>query len=189
MSLSEPHRRLLLETARAAIVHGLEKGVPMDILTSHYPREVRATRATFVTLELQGKLRGCIGTLEPRLPLIEDVALRAYEAAFEDPRFLPVRRDELVDLEIHISILSPATPLPCADEPELLGLLQPGKDGLILVEGRRRSTFLPSVWDDLKDPHQFVKHLKLKAGLPPDYWSKTLRFYRYGAESVEERGA
>jgi hypothetical protein len=185
MSLAEKHRRLLVDTARAAIRHGLNEGRPLAISAAQHPAEVRPVRATFVTLERHGKLRGCIGTLEPRLPLIEDVALHAYEAAFEDPRFPPVTQDEFPGLDIHISILSPATPLPCSSEAELMASLKPGEDGLILVDGRRRSTFLPSVWNELKDAREFIAHLKLKAGLPSDYWSSTIRFHRYETEVVE----
>ena len=176
--------RRLLKIAHASIAHGLENGAPLPVVLEDESPALQETRATFVTLEIKGKLRGCIGTLEARNPLAEDVSEHAFAAAFEDPRFSPVAAGEAGQLDIHISILSPPEPLPCTDEADLLAKLRPGRDGLILQEGRRRATFLPAVWEDLPDPHQFLAHLKLKAGLPADHWSPTLRFARYQAELV-----
>ena len=184
MPLPQPLAKRLLEIARTSIVHGLENGAPFPVVLEDEAPTLQETRATFVTLELKGKLRGCIGTLEARNPLAEDVSEHAFAAAFEDPRFSPVAAGEAGQLDIHISILSPPEPLPCTDEADLLAKLRPGRDGLILQEGRRRATFLPAVWEDLPDPRQFLAHLKLKAGLGKDYWSKTLHFWRYEAESV-----
>ena len=110
------------------------------------PRRSRAPGASFVTLHRRGELRGCIGSLEPHRPLAEDVAGNARAAAYLDPRFAAVAREELPELELEISVLSPLAPLPAASESELVASLRPGVDGLVLVEGARRATFLPAVW-------------------------------------------
>jgi uncharacterized protein len=91
---------------------------------------------------------------------------------------------EFKDLEIRLSLLTPTEPIPFTSEQDLIAQLQPGIDGLILQEGHRRGTFLPSVWETLPKPEQFLRHLKQKAGLPPDYWSGKIRMYRYRTEAI-----
>ncbi len=129
-------------------------------------------------------MRGCIGTLEAFRPLAEDIAHNAYAAAFQDPRFPPVDASEVDGLDIHLSLLTPAEPMSFQSEQDLLVQLRPGVDGLILAEGGRRGTFLPSVWEQLPEPAQFLEHLKLKAGLPKTYWSDSIRVFRYETEGV-----
>nr|WP_052315085.1 AmmeMemoRadiSam system protein A [Thiocystis violascens] len=179
----DQQRRILLEVAARSIANGLERGMPLDLDPADYPEPLRATRATFVTLEFDGALRGCIGVLDAFRPLVEDVAHNAFAAAFQDPRFPRLRPDEFPRLTIKISILAPPEPLEFASQADLLGLIRPGVDGLILTDQGRRGTFLPSVWEQLPDPASFLEHLKLKAGLPPGYWSETLRVFRYTTES------
>ncbi|MEJ2687490.1 MAG: AmmeMemoRadiSam system protein A [Gammaproteobacteria bacterium] len=182
-SLSDADRQTLLELAVASIRHGLEHGQPLTPETSLYPPSLTVPRATFVTLHKDGDLRGCIGALEPVRALVQDVAHNAYAAAFEDPRFRPVRAEELDRIAVEISILSPAVPMRAESEDDLIGQLRPGVDGLIVAEGPRRGTFLPSVWESLARPEDFLRHLKHKAGLPTDYWSDTLKVWRYTTES------
>ena len=184
MPITPAERDALLEVARRSIAHGLAEGEPLPVRAADYPDALRLVRATFVTLDLHGRLRGCIGTLEARLPLVEDVALHAYAAAFEDPRFPPVEADEAGLLELHISVLSPPEPMAVKDEADLLRQLRPGVDGLILGAGLHRATFLPAVWEDLSDPREFVRHLKMKAGLDPDAWPHGMRAWRYTAELI-----
>jgi AmmeMemoRadiSam system protein A len=184
MPLPDASARRLLEIARASIRHGLQHGRPLQVEVSQETADLQAVRATFVTLQRSGLLRGCIGTLEPRAPLAQDVADHAYAAAFEDSRFTPLQARELESLEVHVSILTPAVPLPCRDEADLLRQLRPGVDGLILQDGRRRATFLPSVWEDLPAPAEFLAHLKRKAGFDSDHWSPRLQFWRYETEYV-----
>jgi len=181
--LSEQARRQLIQIARASILHGLEHAKPLLPAAGDFPEELQAQRASFVTLNRFGMLRGCIGHLEAIMPLAEDVAENAYSAAFRDPRFPPLGRDEYPDLELHVSVLSPPEDLPVSSESDLLGKLRPGVDGLILEDGYARGTFLPSVWESLPEPEEFVRHLKRKAGLRDDYWSDSLRLYRYQTES------
>jgi len=135
--------------------------------------------AVFVTLELNGHLRGCIGSYLARRPLVRDVAENAFAAAFRDPRFPPLSVDELPQLEFHISLLTRPVPLPVNSREELLATLRPGVDGLLLEDPPHRSTFLPQVWESLPDPGEFLDHLLLKGGLPRGYWSPSLRFLRY----------
>ena len=182
-TLALPDRENLLEIARRSIRHGLDRGKPLPVRADDFERPLRALRASFVTLNLQGVLRGCIGHLEATQPLVEDVADNAFAAAFRDPRFPPLSEQEFANLEIHLSILTPAVPLPCESESELLQKLRPHRDGLILAEGTRRGTFLPSVWEQLTDPKEFLCQLKRKAGLPDDYWSPDLEVLRYETES------
>lgn len=188
-TLGPAERDILRRVAATSIAHGLRFGSPMTILLLDYPAALHVTRATFTTLTIEGRLRGCIGSLAATRPLVEDVAHSAFGAAFQDPRFGPVTAPELPRLDIHIAILTPATPMSFTSEADLLAQLRPGVDGLILSEdspatGRRRGTFLPAVWESLPEPRDFLNHLKRKAGLPESYWSPTLRVERYAAESV-----
>ncbi|MDD5035989.1 MAG: AmmeMemoRadiSam system protein A [Methylococcaceae bacterium] len=183
--MSQEHRRYLLQLARDSIRHGLSHGEPLPVDASKLPSELAQRQASFVTLQKQGELRGCIGMLEAVRPLAEDIAHNAYAAAFHDPRFPPVEEEELDQLEIHLSLLTPSEPLRFSSEQDLLAQLQPGVDGLILEEDTRRGTFLPSVWEQLAEPRDFLRHLKCKAGLPPGYWSSTVKVYRYRTETVE----
>lgn len=173
----------LLDIAAASIRHGLDYGRPQIPAAGKLPEPLRDPGACFVTLNRHGQLRGCIGSLTAHRPLAEDVAENAWSAAFSDPRFPPLREEELDGLDIHISILTPAEPMQFSSEQDLLQQLQPGVDGLIMEEGFRRGTFLPSVWDQLPTPELFLRHLKQKAGLPTDYWSETLKVSRYTTHS------
>jgi len=184
MSLTKVNQQRLLDLAKNSIQHGLQTGRPIKINLDDYPAELTEPRATFVTLQKNHQLRGCIGMLEAVRPLAEDIAENAFSAAFKDSRFPPLTADELDDLDIHLSILTPAEPVSFSSEQDLLAQLRPGIDGLILEEGHRRGTFLPSVWESLPEPEQFLQHLKQKAGLPSDYWSQNIRIYRYRAEII-----
>ncbi|MES9993924.1 MAG: AmmeMemoRadiSam system protein A [Candidatus Thiodiazotropha sp.] len=180
------HRDTLLQVAAGSIEHGLEMGSPLVIEAGDYETELQQTRACFVTLLLHGELRGCIGHLEAYLPIIEDVAENAYAAAFRDPRFPPLTAKERTGLEIHISVLTPAEPIVFESEEDLISKIRPAVDGLILVDGNHRGTFLPSVWESLPDTRSFLGHLKQKAGLPATHWSSTLKVLRYQTESFSD---
>jgi uncharacterized protein len=179
----EERQQQLLDLAEASIRHGLEQGRPLRPEASDYPAVPNEPGACFITLHSRGELRGCIGSLQAHQPLLEDVAHNAYAAAFSDPRFPPLHVSELAGLEIHLSLLSPATPLAFQSEAELLQQLRPGEDGLVLEESGHRGTFLPSVWEQLPTAVLFLQHLKQKAGLPPDYWSDSVKVSRYTTES------
>lgn len=185
-ALAAAQRRTLLTVARQSIAYGAIHGTPLPVHPADYHRDLKALRASFVTLKAAGELRGCIGHLEARQPLVVDVAENAYAAAFRDPRFRPVAEPELAGLQIQISVLTQPEPMAFADERDLVAQLHPGEDGLILADGRQRGTFLPSVWDSLPTPEQFLSHLKMKAGLASNHWSDTLQVWRYRTESFAE---
>ena len=180
-------RKALLGIARRVIEHGAAHGRPPQIMLDGLPPELCARRACFVTLTRHGSLRGCIGSLEARRPLAEDVAGNAFDTAFSDPRFLAVSLQELPTIDIEISVLSPVQPLRVSSEVELLETLRPHVDGLVLEDGARRATFLPKVWETLQQPSRFVAELKRKAGMPAEHWSESMRVYRYHAETFGER--
>jgi AmmeMemoRadiSam system protein A len=182
--LSHAQQRLLLDVARESLEHGLAHGRPLTVVVGDFAAPLREPRASFVTLHRQGRLRGCIGTLEAHRPLVVDVAANAYAAAFSDPRFPPLSREELADLDLSISILSPPQQLAFDSEEDLRAQLRPGVDGLILQDNGRRGTFLPSVWSELPDRRRFLEHLKLKAGLPGGYWSDSIRAFRYTVQGI-----
>jgi len=181
-ALSPADRATLLDVARASIQHGLRHRRALAVNPDDYPETLRPLRATFVTLEIGGQLRGCIGALAAYQPLVQDVAAHAYAAAFEDPRFPELRPDEFLKLEIFISVLSPPEPMRFSSEEDLLRQVRPGVDGLILQFHQYRATFLPAVWESLSDPYVFLAQLKHKAGLPLDFWSPELRVERYTTE-------
>lgn len=168
--------RRLLAIARAAIARRLDAAAPAPAADADW---LRRPGAVFVTLKQDGRLRGCIGSLEARRPLAEDVAANAEAAAFRDPRFAPLSRDELARTEIEVSLLSPPEPLEVADEAAAVARLRLGIDGVIFDYGRHHATFLPQVWDELGDPADFLHHLKYKAGLPPDFWHPDVKLSRY----------
>lgn len=180
--LSPQHQQQLVDLAKASIKHGMEHGRSLSVDINDYPTELTPIRATFVTLKINDQLRGCIGTLTAHSPLVIDVAENAYSAAFNDPRFSALTKAEFDSLQYHISILTEPEPMKVKDEQDLLSQLRPGMDGIVLHEGTRRSTFLPSVWESLSDPTEFIQNLKLKAGLSKDHWSDTIHFERYTVE-------
>lgn len=166
--LTKTDRRLLLAVARSAIEAKL-KGAGGDVPSTDSEALMRDA-GCFVTLHKKGRLRGCIGTLEPEKPLIHAVQGNALNAAFEDPRFPPVTEDELADIDLEISILTPPEELEFADAEDLRKKLKPGVHGVILSKGWHRATFLPQVWDQLPDVDTFLSHLCQKAGMDRHCW-------------------
>ncbi len=173
------HKQMLLQVARASLEHGLRQGTALPVALGDYPEELRVLRAVFVTLRREAELRGCVGTLEAEQPLVCNVAKYAYAAGFADTRFAPLSWPELPLLRISISILSPLEAISYLNEADLVRQLRPGIDGLFLEEGINRGTLLPSVWDDIPHPPEFLRRLKLKAGLSPHHWSDTVEVRRY----------
>ncbi len=174
----------LLKVAAHSIKQGIETKKPLLVNPADYPPELRELRATFVTLMKADKLRGCIGILQACRPLINDVAHNAYQTAFADRRFSPVQPLELSELDIHISILSPPQLMQFDSEKMLIQQLRPHVDGLILKVGHAQGTFLPSVWETLSNPNDFLRQLKQKAGLSTTYWSENIEIYRYTTEYI-----
>lgn len=180
---SDNQRNTLLQLAYDAIRYGLDNGRPLTVNSAEYDDALNEIRACFVTLHLNGDLRGCIGSLESRRTLVKDIAHNAFTAAFHDPRFSPLTEQEFNGVDIDLSILTPPTEMTFTSEEDLLEQLRPGIDGLIIEDKGRRGTFLPSVWEQLPDKESFLHHLKLKAGLSPQHWSETLKMSRYETES------
>lgn len=168
--------------ARAAIAREFGETLPVPPLSA----AMRHPAATFVTLTQQGELRGCIGTLEAWRPLIDDLESNARAAAFSDPRFPPLRAEELPQTRVEVSVLTPPEPLHFSSEADALAQLHPGEEGVILSEGGHRATFLPQVWTQLPAPENFMAHLKRKAGLPADYWSNNIKLWIYHVEKHDE---
>jgi AmmeMemoRadiSam system protein B/AmmeMemoRadiSam system protein A len=173
---SEEAGGTLLRIARASIARML--GVAAETPTDVAPW-LRQAGASFVTLKLEGELRGCIGSLSAERALGDDVAANAQGAAFRDPRFPPLGRDEWPRLEVEVSLLSTPKPIRFADEAELLAAIKPGVDGLILEHAGRRATFLPQVWESLPEKRAFLGELLRKAGLPDDTRLARCRISRY----------
>lgn len=185
--LSEAEGHYLLAFARFTIEDAL--GAP-----THAPQvppsldRLREAGAAFVTLTVRGgALRGCIGSLIAHRPLLEDVRANALAAAFEDPRFPPLDASELSDLTVEVSVLSQPEPLDHGDTKQLVSLLRPGIDGVVIELGRHRATFLPQVWEQLPLPEEFLSHLCYKAGLPANAWRHgDLRVLTYQVQKFEE---
>lgn len=186
MNLNNSQRRELLLLARQSIQQGIARGqrAPCPPVSADVVPPV--LRSTFVTLRIDGALRGCCGTIEAQRPLAEDVWRNAWASAFADPRFAPLQAVEYPQLALHISVLSEFEPLLVADEAALVRMLRPDVDGLALEMGAARATFLPAVWEQITDPLQFLRELKLKAGWRADFWSPQIRVSRYSTESFGE---
>ncbi len=184
--LRPEERAWLLKLARLGLEEAVcgVKPAPLDL--ENIPERLRAPGATFVTLTRKGELRGCIGSLEPRLPLAEDVREHAASAAIEDYRFEPVRPEELPEIEIEISYLNRPKRFEYECPEDLVSGLRPGIDGVVLRDGFRQATFLPQVWEKLTDPESFLGHLCMKMGAPADYWrQKKLQVYTYQVEEFK----
>ncbi len=165
-------RQFLLNLARQALTSAVRgEKIPVVDLKQISP-ELAQEGASFVTLTKRGELRGCIGALEAYQPLVNDVIEHAIAAGLDDYRFGPVQPEELAEIHIEISRLTPPSRLPYEDSKDLVNKLRPGIDGVILRDGRQRATFLPQVWEQLSDPAEFLSHLCYKMGAQPDAWRK-----------------
>lgn len=178
---------ILLYSARAAISRALKLTARVDESVDTSAHWLQQPGATFITLTQHGRLRGCIGSLQARQPLIENVRCNAVSAALHDTRFLPVTADELESIRIEVSLLSALQPIRFASEPDALKQLRPGMDGITLEYGDNRSTFLPQVWDSLPQPREFLAQLKVKAGLYADFWDDGVRLSRYTVQKWCEK--
>ena len=190
MSLATPERRELLALARSSIDSALAQSQPPGKLAPFTQTllspELAVRRSSFVTLRRGAELRGCCGTLDAPRALAEDVWRNAWAAAFSDYRFPPLAAAEWPQVSLHLSLLTVPEPLAVSTEDELIAVLRPGIDGLILESDTQRATFLPAVWEQLADPLQFVRQLKMKGGWQAGYWSERIRVSRYTTESFDE---
>lgn len=178
----------LIQLVRTAIVLGFDTGRPAEVNRgARIPPLLLAPGAAFVTLRRQGQLRGCIGSAVATRPLILDVVHHAYNAAFRDWRFPRLALDELAGLDLSVSVLTAPLPMRFADEPDLLTQLRPGIDGLIIEDAGRVALFLPSVWEEIPEPHRFLTLLKLKAGMAATHFSPGFAARRFRAIEVKGR--
>jgi AmmeMemoRadiSam system protein A len=185
--LTEEEGKCLLSVARQTIQQRLFDLETQDLADSQESPKFSERRGTFVTLTIDGGLRGCIGHIIPRESLLEGIRINAINAAFGDPRFTPLSRKEWEKVKIEISILTEPIHLPYSDAEDLLDKLQPGIDGVIIKRGSHQATFLPQVWEQLPDKSEFLTHLCLKAGLDMDDWKKEkLEVSTYQVQAFEE---
>ena len=182
----------LIKLARLAILEEFEgkKLIDKDEWIAKYPY-LKENRACFVTLKMKNKprgsnLRGCIGSILPHRPLIDDVIANAKAAAFEDPRFPPLTPEEYKEIEVEISLLTIPQKLEYEDKEDLKNKIRPFKDGVILSLGNYQATFLPSVWEELPSFEIFFAHLCMKAGMPGDCLQYHPVIYTYQAEEIKE---
>ena len=185
--LNAVEKRLLLDIARDAI-YSVAAGKETPVIQlADLTENLRRKGASFVTLTISGKLRGCIGSLEATQPLALDVQEHAVAAATQDFRFPPISLNEVPLLEIEISRLTPTQKLEYENPHDLVAKLRPGKDGVVIRDGFRRATFLPQVWEKLPAPEEFLNHLCIKMGAEPNLWrTKDLEIFTYQVEEFKE---
>jgi AmmeMemoRadiSam system protein A len=181
---SEQAQAWLLDAAERSVRSGLAGEGPLlpeaDALESA-PDGVGGRLGAFVTIRVDGRLNGCIGSVEAREPLARSVPRLAWEAAFADPRLPSLTWADEPRMSLKVSVLSPLQKLEVSSEEELLAVLRPGVDGLLIAAGLRRATFLPAVWETLPDRRDFLRHLRAKARLPRDEWLPGTTASRYTA--------
>jgi AmmeMemoRadiSam system protein B/AmmeMemoRadiSam system protein A len=185
--ISDEDRRVLLDVTRKSLAHGVKTGQAPNLeYGPGISQSLTAMRASFVSLKIAGRLRGCIGTVVAHQALLPDVINNAYKAGFGDPRFGPLTAEELDQLDIEVSLLSFPRIMRFEDEADLVRQVRPDMDGLILQDQGRRGLFLPSVWEGIPKAEDFIRHLKRKAGFGVDHWSDGLRVFRYSTETFGE---
>ena len=185
--LTDEEKKTLLRLARGSLEDGVRGKKLHQIAASELSPRLTELGASFATLTIDGQLRGCIGALEPYQPLANDVQEHALAAALDDPRFPPVRPEELDQIQVEISRLTYPRPMQYSDANDLLSQLRPNIDGVILRDGMRRATFLPQVWEKIPDKELFLDNLCMKMGAAPDTWRKKhLEVLTYQVEEFHE---
>ncbi|HEY6281723.1 MAG TPA: AmmeMemoRadiSam system protein A [Burkholderiales bacterium] len=167
--------QIVLPIARATIGQALGRQTTADESAPW----LYEPRACFVTLKMNGELRGCIGSLKAQRSLLTDLKANALAAAFHDPRFEPLTNGEFDYTRIEISLISVIEPIYFVNEQDALNQLRPAIDGIIFEYQNQSSTFLPQMWESLPTPQLFMAQLKHKAGLPPSFWVEGVRLSRY----------
>jgi len=185
--LNDVDRKTLLNLARESIKLGVAEKPPLELKLDEYSQILQENGASFVTLTKFGVLRGCIGTLTPYQPLVQDVCEHAVAAALMDYRFPPLQLSELNDIVIEISRLSVPRKIDYGNYSELSKKIRPGVDGVVIEDGINRATFLPQVWEKLPEIEDFLSHLCQKMGASPELWkNKKLQVSIYQVEEFSE---
>jgi AmmeMemoRadiSam system protein A len=188
MNLSQKDKQFLLKLSRSALEHVFKTNKELVPNDSDIPDKLKAKTATFVTLTIDNNLRGCIGKLLPQKQLYVDIVENTYNAAFSDPRFPQLTKDELENVKIEISVLNKPKKFKYKNTTDLLEELNKEKPGVIIQHGLYSATFLPQVWKQLKKPEQFLSQLCQKAGLEKDAWRKqNLEIQTYGVAKFSEK--
>ncbi|MBW2364976.1 MAG: AmmeMemoRadiSam system protein A [Deltaproteobacteria bacterium] len=175
--MKQEHGQVLVQLAKHTIMKYLDmkiKKTETASLNSALKNDIFQTqRGTFVTLSINGMLRGCIGNITPHGAIGESVKRNAISAAFHDPRFEPLTLKEFKNIHIEVSVLTDPKPLKYKNSTELISKLRPNIDGVIIKKDMASATFLPQVWRQLPNPEIFLSHLCRKAGLQPNAWQKS----------------
>ncbi len=185
MDLTHQEQSLLLELSKQSIDYGVVYGKPMELDSSIYSKRLRREQATFVTIELNNSLRGCIGQLRPIQPLVNDIVANSFSAAFKDPRFSAVTKNEAKNLNITLSLLNEPKELDFEGKENLFQRINIGSDGVIINDLGKTGVFLPVVWEMFPDPEEFFKKLKEKAGIPSNKWSSTLKVLTFSVDIIK----
>ena len=183
--IKDRYSDFMLEICRNSIKAGLDN--QQIAITSKVPPVFNQLGACFVTLNINGRLRGCIGSIVAHQPLIIDLAQHAYDSAFRDNRFPPLTSEEYDKIDISISLLSPPAKMQFKDEQDLLNKITPFEDGIIIRDGKYQSVYLPSVWEQIPNKVDFLNNLKIKAGLPPTHFSSTFEAFKYSTVYIKEK--
>jgi AmmeMemoRadiSam system protein A len=190
MKLEPSEQQAVLRTAATSIEARLGLVAAGPPTEAELQGALGELRASFVTLTIDGRLRGCCGTLEPARPLLLDVWNNAQASAFRDFRFVPMTAGEWRSSSLEVSLLTPCERMTVTSEQQLLADLVPGRDGLVLEWRGMRATFLPKVWEQVAGPRDYVRRLKNKAGLDADFWAADVQVWRYRTEVIAmERAA
>jgi len=172
----------VISTCKKSILAGLKEEIPVCEKT---PAVFDEFGASFVTIEKNGALRGCIGSIIAHRPLIEDLVKNSQSSAFSDPRFQPLKKEEFESLSINVSLLSEPEQMHFENEKDLLAQIKPFIDGIIIKERGYQAVYLPSVWEQLPEKVMFLNSLKVKAGLSENYFSQTFEAYRFTTEYIK----
>lgn len=181
--IKEYFSNTVIDICQKSIMSGLQLG---DFSEIQAPCVFEEAAAVFVTLTIHGVLRGCVGSVIPHRTLMKDLRENAHSAAFKDTRFEPLTKEEFPYIDIEVSLLSYPEKIEFSTEDELLNKIIPFKDGIIIRDGEYQSVYLPEVWDDLPDKRDFLKSLKLKAGMEEDYFSDTLHAFRFRTVKIKQ---
>jgi uncharacterized protein len=179
-------KQFILDLAHKSIEQYFYTGELLKIPEAEIPEKFQTEQSCFVTLELNKELRGCIGHIKPVQPLYLDIIENAVDAAFDDPRFLPLTEEEFTETKIEVSVLTVPVELSFSSPEDLLNKLRPNIDGVIIRRADRGATYLPQVWEEIPDKEKFLSELCLKAELLTDDWHKhDLRVWVYQVEVIK----